>query len=67
MTTIALFRSLFPAPPCKDPLRYPLEHLEDALAALERGDPIEARSLINDAIEEINLTRNDNKEGERDG
>ena len=64
MTTIAAFRALFPAPPCKDPLQYPLEHLEDALAAIDRGDPIEARRLINDAIGDINLTRNDNKEGE---
>ena len=64
MTTIALFRSLFPAPPDRDPLQYPLEHLEDALAALNGGELGEARRLINDAIVDINLTRNEAREGE---
>ena len=63
MTTIARFRSLFPAPPDRDPLRYPLEHLEDALAALNGGELGEARRLINDAIEDINLTRREGEKG----
>ena len=66
MTTIALFRSLFPAPPDRAPLQYPLEHLEDALAALDDGELGEARRLINDAIEDINLTRSEAKEGEKE-
>ena len=60
--TIARFRAMFPAPRCRDPLQYPLEYLVDALAALDRGDQGEARDLINNAIEDINLTRSERPE-----